>query len=165
MGQETPTDDLSSLKRLPALELRGMTGVMRLDPRESLVLLLMRDAALPRAHKYIAQLEAHLSEFRAWDTRLIVITEKESIESGLETASTSPEKWHTLGIAAGKSALIIADRWGEVYFAQQTETFADMLSPEQVEEWVRYLATQCPECGVIDESGRGEWDTRERNAR
>jgi hypothetical protein len=28
---------------------------------------------------------------------------------------------------------------------------------EEIEEWMKFLATQCPECGVIDEPGHGEW--------
>ncbi|MGQ0814860.1 MAG: hypothetical protein ACT4O1_10400 [Gemmatimonadota bacterium] len=44
-----------------------------------------------------------------------------------------------------------------VYFAKETTTFTDLPSAIEVEEWLRYLATQCPECGVMDEPGRGEW--------
>lgn len=150
--------ELSALKRLPALELSGPAGAVTLQPRESVVLLLVRDAALPRARKYIADLEACLRDLRVWDAQLILVTEKEEIESELLSAKTSSAMWKLLSVDDGRSALIIADRWGVVYFAQQTDTFADLPAPERIEEWVRFLATQCPECGVIDEPGHGEWE-------
>lgn len=62
-----------------------------------------------------------------------------------------------LGVQSGRTALIIADRWGVVYYSVEADTAAELPDDAEVVEWVRYLATQCPECGVPDEPGRGEW--------
>jgi len=62
-----------------------------------------------------------------------------------------------LGVPADRAALVIADRWGVVYNAVEADTARDLPPVDEVIEWVRYLATQCPECGVPDEPGRGEW--------
>jgi|SRR5688572_30659944 len=142
-------------ERLPAVELSGPAGTIFLRAPElgSPVLLLVRDDALERARSYIGSLEARLADLRNWYGRPLLVTERAVAQSALATASASAETWAVLGVEAGKSALIIADRWGIVYFAQQTTTFADLPSVSEVEEWLRYLATQCPECGVIDEPG------------
>ena len=62
-----------------------------------------------------------------------------------------------MNVPRGRTALIIADRWGVVYHSVEAETAADLPEEDEVVEWVRYLATQCPECGVPDDPGHGEW--------
>ena len=63
-----------------------------------------------------------------------------------------------LNVPSDRSALIIADRWGVVYDSVLAESGAELPDEDEVVEWVRYLATQCPECGVPDEPGHGEWE-------
>lgn len=63
-----------------------------------------------------------------------------------------------LNVPSGRSALIIADRWGVVYHSVDAESATQLPKEDEVVEWVRYLATQCPECGVPDEPGHGEWE-------
>lgn len=60
-------------------------------------------------------------------------------------------------IPAADAAVIIADRWGEVYAAMTGSDPGELPGPDAVDEWLRFLSTQCPECGVIDEPGPGEW--------
>jgi hypothetical protein len=42
--------------------------------------------------------------------------------------------------------VVVADRWGEVYFVQQAARASELASPEELIEWVRYVQIQCPEC-------------------
>lgn len=63
-----------------------------------------------------------------------------------------------LNVPSNRSALIIADRWGVVYHSVEAETAAELPEEDEVIEWVQYLATQCPECGVPDDPGHGEWE-------
>lgn len=57
---------------------------------------------------------------------------------------------------AGESPLlVVADEWGEVYFAAQPGPDHDFPAPEEVVEWLRFAAIQCPEC----EGPEGEWRT------
>jgi hypothetical protein len=42
--------------------------------------------------------------------------------------------------------VVVADRWGEVYFVQQAARASKLPSPEELIEWVRYVQIQCPEC-------------------
>lgn len=141
------------------MTLHGPSGIIRLRAPElgSLVLLLVRDDALKRADPYIEALEQHMPEMRDWSGRPLLVTERASVNRSVPAARLDPGGWRALGIDEGRSALIIADRWGLVYFAQHTTTFEDLPSATEIEEWIRYLATQCPECGVPDEPGYGEW--------
>ena len=145
--------------RLPPLELSGTAGTVALRAPElgSTVLLLVRDEALERARAYITTIEQHAAEISDWYARVLLVTEHEQAHTMLPNARAAPEAWYELAMPPEDSALIIADRWGEIYFAQHTRTFTDLPTAKEIEEWTRFLATQCPECGVIDEPGHGEW--------
>jgi hypothetical protein len=145
------------LERLPRLQLTGPSGTLRLHAPElgAPVVLLVRNESLERARPYIRALAESLRELRDWDGRPLLITERDAGVTQLPAAVATRAVWDELSIE--DSALIIADRWGVVYFMQETTTFDDLPSADEVVVWVRYLAMQCPECGVIDEPGYGEW--------
>ncbi|MGH7449159.1 MAG: hypothetical protein ACRELT_16420 [Longimicrobiales bacterium] len=145
------------LQRLPRLQLNGPAGTIRLHAPElgAPVLLLVRNEALDRSRPYISALVESLSELRNRDGRALLITEDDVGKTGLPSAVASRDVWDSLSI--DDSALIIADRWGVVYVVKETTTFEDLPPAEEVVGWVRYLAMQRPECGVIDEPGYGEW--------
>lgn len=52
-----------------------------------------------------------------------------------------------LGDATG---LLIADRFGEVFVLRRARRATGLPDPADLDEWARFLATQCPECGVPD---------------
>ncbi len=56
-----------------------------------------------------------------------------------------------LGLAPGW--LVIADEWGEVYFATTVEGAHDLPDAAEIAEWARFIAVQCPEC----EQPEGAW--------
>lgn len=56
-----------------------------------------------------------------------------------------------------EAGVVIADRYGVVYHAAHGRSAADLPDTDEVVDWLRYLATQCPECGVPDEPGLGEF--------
>jgi hypothetical protein len=145
------------LERLPRLQLTGPSGTLRLHAPElgAPVVLLVRNESLERARPYIRALAESVRELHDWDGRPLLITERDTGVTGLPAAVATRAVWDELSIE--DSALIIADRWGVVYFMQETTTFDDLPSADEVVVWVRYLAMQCPECGVIDEPGYGEW--------
>lgn len=147
------------LRRVPSVELESPTGpvALRAPDLGSPVLLFVRDAALAGAEAYIASVEAHLADLRDWYGRPLLVTERAVRHGALPGLQAGPEVWQKIGIGPDQIALIIADRWGVVYHAVATHAVADLPEPDEIEEWVRFLATQCPECGVIDEPGYGEW--------
>jgi hypothetical protein len=62
-----------------------------------------------------------------------------------------------VGVEEGSWALLIADRWGVLYDVVQTEDVDDLPDLDDIDAWLKFLATQCPECGVIDEPTSPEW--------
>ena len=95
----------------------------------------VRDATailLPGAgemEQYVANLDAHREDFAAWAGRVM-------------TAEADGEPAHRL---------LIVDRYGQVYAVHEADETAELPAPEALTEWFRFLATTCPECGVIDD--------------
>ena len=82
---------------------------------------------------YLATLEAAAGDFAAWDGRI------SSLPAGEEPSHRA----------------LVVDRYGQVYavFDGAEDALPD---PSALEEWFRFLATACPECGVLDDPiGRG----------
>jgi hypothetical protein len=83
---------------------------------------------------YAAALAAAADDFAGWDGRVVV-------------AARDGEERHRLAIV---------DRYGQVYDAIDADEPADLPSAAAIEEWFKFLATACPECGVVDDPvGRG----------
>ena len=84
--------------------------------------------------EYAAQLEARVDDFAAWDGRVV-------------TREPDGQVAHRLAIV---------DRYGQVYAVTDATDAADLPDAAALEEWFRFLATACPECGVLDDPiGRG----------
>lgn len=80
--------------------------------------------------EYLASLESHREDFASWDGRLVV---------------TDPD-------GRPVHRLAIVDRYGQVYALTDADATDDLPDAGAVTEWFRFLATACPECGVIDDS-------------
>jgi hypothetical protein len=78
---------------------------------------------------YIAALEHHAGDFAAWDGELVV-------------ADADGTRSHRL---------LILDRYGQVYAVHDVAEVSELPDADALEEWFRFLATACPECGVIDD--------------
>jgi hypothetical protein len=82
---------------------------------------------------YVAKLTDAHARFREWDGRVVVLArDREAVHR-----------------------VIVVDRYGQVYavFDGGEEALPDVSA---LEEWFRFLATACPECGVLDDPiGRG----------
>lgn len=116
-----------------------------------------RDADLA----YLRGLNAAADAFGLWDGRVIVVMPGAdgSVNStghvgtaGSVAVVTEPygEAEH-LGIRGGEDAVLIADRWGQVYHGASGPAADALPSPAEIEEWLQFISMQCPECGVIDE--------------
>jgi hypothetical protein len=43
-------------------------------------------------------------------------------------------------------AVVVADRWGEIVFAEEKSDVADLPGPQELVDWLNYVMIQCPEC-------------------
>lgn len=78
---------------------------------------------------YLADLATHAADFAAWDGR-VVVTEPDDQPS---------------------HRLLIIDRYNQVYAIHDAADASELPDIHALEEWFRFLATACPECGVIDD--------------
>ncbi|MGH2401234.1 MAG: hypothetical protein ACRDE6_00865 [Candidatus Limnocylindria bacterium] len=110
----------------PSIVARTATRVL-----DATAVLVPGDAA---SDDYVAALDERAADFRDWDGRIIV-------------AEPDGGSMHRLAIV---------DRYGQVYSVTDAETTADLPDAAALTDWFRFLATACPECGVIDDPiGRG----------
>ena len=57
---------------------------------------------------------------------------------------TERELLGRLEISAGP-AILVADRYGQVFHLRSAGAEHALAEPRELEEWLKYLATQCPE--------------------
>jgi hypothetical protein len=76
--------------------------------------------------QYVSDITRHQDTFDSNETRCVV------------TSESIP------GITA--PAVILADRWGEIYLAASGATVAQLPNAGEILECVRYVAHECPEC-------------------
>lgn len=81
------------------------------------------------ADDYRAALEHRAGDFAAWDGRVVV-----------EAPGEQPAH-----------RLVILDRYGQVYSVTETTDPEALPDADALEDWFRFLATACPECGVLDD--------------
>jgi hypothetical protein len=78
---------------------------------------------------YLETLTAAEDELAAWDGRVVVrAADGEHRHRGL-----------------------VVDRYGQVYAVADAADAGDLPDATAVTEWFRFLATACPECGVLDD--------------
>jgi hypothetical protein len=93
---------------------------------------------IPGAGELRAYLEAinkHRDDFAAWDGRVVVL---------------GPH-------GRPQHRVVIVDRYGQVYDVTSTGHADSLPTAASLEEWFKFLATACPECGVIDDPRPREW--------
>lgn len=78
---------------------------------------------------YLAALDARREDLAAWDGRVVTL---------------EPD-----GQAAHR--LLVIDRYGQVYAIHDAVEADELPDADALEDWFRFLATACPECGVLDD--------------
>jgi hypothetical protein len=113
-----------------------------------------RDADL----SYLRDLNAAAPTLGLWGGRVIVVMPDAPRRmaagpdraAALDLVTESTDEAERCGVPAGEDAILIADRWGQIYHGAQGATSEALPAPGEIEEWVKFLSMQCPECGVID---------------
>lgn len=151
-GALLPPMSLVSSETGDVVNLRTSTG-----PRAVVV---MHSVACRACRRYVREdLAPGARRIAEWGGRLTVVVPgrmgnaasfAETTTDALEVL-VDPEKV----LASGGAAVVITDQWGEVYFAAEAGEGHELPDREEIVEWVRFLAIQCPEC----EGPEGEWRT------
>ena len=80
----------------------------------------------PKAAAYATSLSVLEGDLAAYDTALLVTTTRiEGVPS---------------------PGVVVADRWGEVYYVQEADRAADLPPPDELIDWLRFVRNECPEC-------------------
>jgi hypothetical protein len=94
--------------------------------RRNLLLIVWPGSASPDdAARYVATVAAP-DDLAAFDAAIVMTSEP------------------IAGVAA--PAVIVADRWGEVYLIARAETIEALPPGKEVREWLQSVAHECPEC-------------------
>lgn len=146
-GDRLPFLALPQVLGGPEQNLRGGRG-----PR---VLVTMHDLRCDRCLGYVEELAALASRLEEWGARVSVITpgNGEANADALFEVDLPVLRDADGRIARGQLAVIIADEWGEVYFASEPDDLHGAIPVAEVLDWVRFIAIQCPEC----EGPEGNW--------
>jgi hypothetical protein len=95
--------------------------------RRNLLLVALPEMPLSdAATRYVMEITSHDDAFAAFETRRVVSTDPISdIEA---------------------PAVVIADRWGEVYLSARGASVSDLPAADEILECLRYITHECPEC-------------------
>ena len=141
---------------LPYLDLPapgGGTVALRHGGRHATALVVVHHAACEGCRRYVAQVAAAADDLAAWDGRVVVLVpgrlaEAAALDSGVEPAravKVAPiDASHAAALVEG-AGVVIADRYGHVYDVTSAGEGHALPAPRELEEWLKFLATQCPE--------------------
>ncbi len=132
---------------LPDIELpAGRTGTpfpLRPPPKATTVLVSLHSAACQGCRRYVDGLAASAPEFLVWDARLVVVVPGSARFHALfGTVLADPA--HQVS-SAEDAAVIVADRYGQIFDECHAGAGHRLPEPRQIEEWLKFLGTLCPE--------------------
>lgn len=135
MAQMLPDADLTPVSGDSPVQLRPVRS-------ETTVILLPHAFECAECERYGMELDALAAEFREWDARLLVI-------------AAAPDGWlQRLSFAkaaiqereaASEAAVLVADRYGQVFHTSRSGKEHAFPFPPEIVEWLKYLGTLCPE--------------------
>ncbi|MBX6363500.1 MAG: hypothetical protein IRZ00_06500 [Gemmatimonadetes bacterium] len=137
--------------RLPSAP-TGAPVALRRWGREATVLIRLDAVDCAACRDYLRELDRHRADLALWDGRVVVVVPgtvedatrlKAELGLGLIVAA-DPDGRSPLP-AALAPAWLVADRYGQVYHAEAVGPAHGLPEPREVEEWLKFLATQCPE--------------------
>jgi hypothetical protein len=143
--------NLSIADFLPAIELPSARNHAAVPVRESAgkttVLVTLHSANCTGCREYVNSLAPLAGELDAWDGRLLVAVpgaprEVELVRSPVGTILADE---HGLIADPASASVIVADRYGHIFDAVYAGASHRLPGPRELEEWLKYLGTLCPE--------------------
>lgn len=140
-------DRLSNL-RLPRAD--GATvHPLRGPHRDAVVVVALHDVGCDTCRDYLRALASARSRFQLWDgsVNAVAATADGALQAELRSAvqllvDADRELLDRVDTTAGPVTLV-ADRYGQVFHIHGEDHSG--MEPRELEEWLKYLATQCPE--------------------
>lgn len=146
---------------LPALRLPSVPSGISIslrDGRGPRIVLTVHSEHCAGCIACVRELRTHADQFAEWGARVLTVVPA-TPEGAAEFHRQVPEAIVLADaqglLATGAAAAIVADEWGEIHHVFETGERHDLPSGDELVEWARFLAIQCPEC----EGPEGEWRT------
>ncbi len=144
-------ENLSITSFLPDIDLPSAADGNPVHLRESggktTVLVTVHSARCRGCREYLDGLAPIAGEFDVWDGRLLIL-----VPGALaEAARLRPPFGKVLADEHGhvadpaSASVIVADRYGQIFHAARAGAAHDLPSARDLEEWLKYLGTLCPE--------------------
>ena len=137
------SDLINPSRMLPDITLPDSEGVarrVRASGDRSVLLVLVHEGC-GDCRAWVEALADERAEIAAWKGEVKVIASRADAYPFPLLVDADARIASALGLAA--PAVVIADQWGGIHEAAQGHAFIPI---ESAIEWIRHLATQCPEC-------------------
>ena len=121
------------------------------------VVVLLHAATCPECHDYLRSVIARLDAVTEWGGRVLIVAPGSAdggaailpFEGPDAAVLTDPAG----AVGGGAAVALVTDEWGEVFFVVDAGPEHDLPPADELVEWVRFAAIQCPEC----EGPEGGW--------
>ncbi len=138
---------------LPPLDLTDGDGsrTALLPSPQALLLVFAHPGPCSRCASYLGEVSGAVDDLRSWGTRLIgVLPDGENVAplSFPVLRDQGEEARRRLGIGAAEAAVILTDRWGEVFEVATYDSSHDLPLPRQLIESAKIVDLTCGECNV-----------------
>ena len=110
-------------------------------------LIVMIHPECPDCTGWVEKLAEQKDELRTWKGDVSLVWRNRAAERALPfRLLLDSENRLALALGLAAPAVVIADQWGEIHEAAEAGEDHRFLPIESVVEWIRHLATSCPEC-------------------
>jgi hypothetical protein len=144
---------------LPHTLLRRASDDTQVDVRKTRgprVLLLMHSHSCAECLDYLRALLAREADWADWGARVSGIVPGTSAPALVRRDTSVTDSLlidEARKLADGSARVIAADEWGEIHCSVEVGTEHTFPTIQDMVEWARFIAIQCPEC----EGPEGEW--------
>jgi len=120
---------------------------------QALLVVFVHPGRCPACASYLGEAEGSLDDLRSWGTALVGVVPagEPPVEAGFPVLTDEGgESRRRLGIGAGEAAVLLADRWGEVFEVATFGPEHGLPLPRQLVESAKIVDLSCGECNVPD---------------
>jgi len=135
--------------KLPAAP-DGDDAALRSGGREATVVVRVHAATCRECQQYLADLATAEIDLVWWEGRVVILVPGPLDAASALRAASGPS-FTVLSDAEDRvplvdgAGVVVADRYGHVYFVAHAGEGHTFPAPRELEEWLKFLATQCPE--------------------
>jgi peroxiredoxin len=123
--------------------------------RSNVMLFFHHGVNCPVCEAFLQELATHQETYRQEETAVLAIGPDEPAENSAQPEQPFPllndpsgRIISQLGLTA--PALVIADRWGEIWAAWLGGDSHQLPSKQDIQQWLSFIEAQCPECTMIE---------------